>query len=121
MPNDFMRGHSSMIRRILPLTALLLLGATLLTTRAEDENTLLADEMKLRSAGLPTDTAGLLEFFRLRAKGEVSAEKLNTLLEQLDDKSAVVRQKAIAELLAIGPPAIPLLRAAARDGDNPDL
>src|SRR5262249_5166046 len=59
--------------------------------------------------------------FRLRTKGEVTAEKLAELLDQLEDKAAAKRERACAELVAIGPPAIPLLRQAARDADNPEV
>jgi HEAT repeat protein len=57
----------------------------------------------------------------VRARGEAPAEKLAALVEQLDSKVPAERQKACAELVAIGPPAIPLLRQTVRDVDNPDL
>jgi HEAT repeat protein len=91
------------------------------TARTAESDSALTDEIKLKAAGLPTDGAGLIEFFRLRAAGEVSAEKIAELLEKLESKVAADRLKACAELVAIGPPAVPLLRQVARDVDNPEV
>jgi HEAT repeat protein len=111
-----------MHRRFLAsLLAASLLGGVMPFSRAAEEDPGLTDEIRLKAAGLSTSGPGLLEFFRLRAKGEVSAERLTELLDQLEDKEPAKREKACAELVAIGPPAIPLLRQAARDTDNPDL
>jgi HEAT repeat protein len=60
----------------------------------------------------------LLAFFRLRSRVEAKSERLNTLIEQLGDKSAAVAQKASGELAAIGAPAIPVLRQAVKDTDH---
>jgi HEAT repeat protein len=105
--------------------SVILLGVGLLfgagrAAGAEDGDAALGDELKLKEAGLATDGAGLVNFFRLRAKGEVTAKQLDELLAKLEDKSAAERQKACAELVSIGPPAIPLLRQAAKDIDNPE-
>jgi HEAT repeat protein len=111
-----------MFRRIIVgLSFALLLAASSPLHAQDGADSTLSDELKLKSAGLGTDGEGLVTFFRLRAKGEVSAKKLNELLDKLENKSALVRQKACGELVAIGPPAIPLLRQAVRDADNPDV
>src|SRR5262245_779015 len=83
---------------------------------AEGDNAL-ADELTVKSAGLPVDGAGLIEFFRLRTKAETDPEKLAALVEQLGAKSAADREKACGQLVAIGPPAIPYLRKAVKDPD----
>ncbi len=84
---------------------------------AAEGDALLNDELTVKSAGLPVDGAGLLEFFRLRTRGEVAPDRLAALIEQLGAKDGAAREKAAAELTAIGPPAVPALRAAAK---NPD-
>ena len=85
-----------------------------------DSDNLLADELALKSAGLPVDGAGLLEFFRTRIKGAAAADRLAALVEQLGSKNAAEREKAGAELVAVGPPAIPSLRLVAKDPDSAD-
>ena len=82
-----------------------------------DGDNVLADELAVKSAGLPLDGAGLLEFFRTRTKGEATADRLAALVEQLGSKNAGEREKAAAELVAIGPPSIPPLRQVAKDPD----
>lgn len=76
------------------------------------------DEGLLRSVGLSPDGPGLLRFFHLRSRGEVEPERLTALLEQLGAPSLLVAQKACGELAAIGAPAIPMLRQAAKDPDR---
>src|SRR2546425_1219292 len=109
-----------MYRRIVAaLLVASLVGSVGPIARGADEDAGMSDEVRLKSAGLSTDGKSLLEFSRLPTKGEVSAEKLGELLDQLEDKAAAKRERACAELVSIGPPAIPLLRQAARDADNP--
>ncbi len=83
---------------------------------ADSENNL-ADELTLLSAGVPVDAAGLMEFFRLRTQGEVAPDRLADLIRQLSAKDPATREKASAELVGIGPQAIPALRQASRDPD----
>jgi HEAT repeat protein len=90
-------------------------------SRADEFETTLDDELALRTAGLPTDGAGLLAFFRQRSAGEVSPEQLARLIEQLGARAVSDRQKAGAALVALGPPAIPLLRQAVKDPDRPEV
>jgi HEAT repeat protein len=80
----------------------------------------LADEMRLQAAGLSTDGAGLLAFFRQRTRGEATPQRLAALVERLGAKAPAQRQQAAADLVAIGPPAIPLLRQAVKDPDLPE-
>jgi HEAT repeat protein len=75
------------------------------------------DEAPLRAALLPTDNAGLIQFLRLRAQGEPDQGTLAQLIEKLHAEAPAVRQQACADLVAIGTPALPLLRAAAREPD----
>jgi HEAT repeat protein len=93
----------------------LVLGAARMASASGDN--VLADELTVKSAGLPVDGPGLLEFFRLRTKGEVAPDRLKALIEQLGSKDGAEREKACAELVSIGPSAIPALRTAAKDPD----
>jgi HEAT repeat protein len=104
---------------LLPLAALLL-GVLALPARAEDKDSILADELRLKNAFQNTDGASLVAFLQTRASGEASAEKLAELIEALGSPTPATRQKACAELVAIGSPAVPHLRRTARDADSPD-
>src|SRR5436189_35492 len=104
---------------LLPLLALALVLAPR-PGKADDKETIVGEELKVKSAFQNTDGASLVAFLRTRAKGEATKEKLTELIEALEEKSASKRQKACAELVAIGAPAIPMLRQAARDVDSPD-
>ncbi len=77
------------------------------------------DEQLLRSAGLATDDAALLDFFRKQTTGEELHRRTQTLIGQLGADSFLVREKGSGELVILGPAVVPLLRQAIRD--NPDL
>ena len=114
-PRDF-----AMTRRFLLPLVLLAAAALPDPARAADPDPVLADEMALKVVGLPTDGPGLVDFFRLRGQADVPPEKVAALVKQLDTADLAVREKACGELIAIGPPALPELRRAARDGDSAD-
>ena len=75
------------------------------------------DEALLRSLGVPTDGPGLLAFFRTRSQELARPERIAALIQQLGDRSPIVAQKAVGDLAAIGPAAIPALRQAVKDPD----
>jgi HEAT repeat protein len=104
---------------LLALTGAHLLFAGLSAVRAADDPAVAADEATVRAVGLTTDGRALLEFFRLRTKGTASPQRLATLIEQLNADTAAVREKACAELVSVGPVAVPVLRRAAKDVDAP--
>jgi HEAT repeat protein len=104
---------------LLPIAALGLM-VLLSPALANDKDSVLADELRLKNAFQKTDGASLVSFLRTRAEGEASPEKLNELVEALESKAVADRQKACGELVAIGSPAIPTLREAARRVDLPD-
>jgi HEAT repeat protein len=91
---------------------------TMMSTNAAPSG---GDEGLLRSVGISTDGASLLNYFRLRGRGEAKPERLAALVEQLGDKSLLVAQKACGELAAIGAPAIPVLRQAVKDPDRQQI
>ncbi len=79
------------------------------------------DEQPLRDAGLTNNGPSLLTFFHARARTEIDREPLQRLLEQCVKGSPEERGRAAAELLGLGPLALPVLRRAAGDLDHPDL
>jgi hypothetical protein len=79
------------------------------------------DEKFLKAAGLPTDGAGLLKFFRDRTPSTKSRDRLAALVRQLGDRSFRVREKASRELTAAGEPALEFLRAAVKNPDDEEV
>jgi outer membrane protein assembly factor BamB len=76
-----------------------------------------ADEQILRAARVGTDGPALLEFIRKRTITDARRFNIPNLIRRLGDDSFAVRQKASADLAALGPVALPLLRAALKDPD----
>ena len=77
------------------------------------------DAALLNAALLTTNHAGLVKFFQLRERGEPAHGTLDQLLESLHAAAPDVRQQACADLVAIGTPALPRLRALVREGGRP--
>jgi HEAT repeat protein len=100
------------------VTAIVLLPALLLSARPAQGAGPRDDEQTLRDAGLPTDDAGLLDFFQRRTQGSVSGERLAALVRDLGDASADRRDRSAAELVGLGPVALPVLRQASQDPDD---
>jgi hypothetical protein len=102
---------------------LLSLAAALLTSsfagdgRAADPAD--PDQARLHAALLPTDNAGVVHFFHLRERGEPAQGTLDQLIENLRASAPDARQQACADLVAIGTPALPRLRALVREGGRP--
>ncbi len=90
--------------------ALLLLAAGRLAAEPGD---LAEDERVLREAKLPTEGPALLDLFRQRTLSEARTARIPQLVKQLASDEFETRKKASAELKALGPPALPLLRRAA--------
>ncbi len=108
-----------MFRHFHLLTGACLLLAGAAVIRAADDPAVAADEATVHHAGLGTDGAALLDFFRLRTQGTAPADHIAALIAQLGADTAGAREKACAELVSIGPVAIPLLRQEARNLDAP--
>src|SRR5947209_2377797 len=81
----------------------------------------LSDEQTLRAVSLTTDGPGLLDFFRKRSQASVDPAEVAALVAQLGDKAGEVREKATGALVALGPVAVPQLRQAAKDPDEPEV
>jgi hypothetical protein len=75
------------------------------------------DEKILKDAGVATDGPNLLEFFRKRTLTKECEEKILALIRQLGDNAFRVREKASAELVAMGVVAVPFLHHAVNDPD----
>jgi HEAT repeat protein len=92
-----------------------------LPARAADLGGNLSDEQTLRAVSLTTDGPALLDFFRKRSQSSVDPAEVAALVAQLGDKSGEVREKATGALVALGPVAVPQLRQAAKDPDEPEV
>src|SRR5262249_35720815 len=68
------------------------------------------DENALRAAGLKTDDASLVEFFRSRTLSPAQQERFRVLVKQLASPSYHQRIKATAALIKMGPPVKALLQ-----------
>jgi hypothetical protein len=84
---------------------------------ADEADPVKADEQALREAGLKTDPAALLEFFRRRALSPADQDRLTALVGRLGDRSFRRREQAAAELESAGRVALPFLRRGLRSGD----
>jgi hypothetical protein len=104
-----------MRRSAFPLCVLALALAAGAARPAEDRRA--ADEHTLKQAGVATDDAGLLDFFR---KSSPDDEHIRALIQQLGDDSFEVREKATKELALLGAVAEPYLREAVKS-DDPEV
>ena len=75
------------------------------------------EEEQLRAKGLPTDGPGLLQFLRERLTNPADRARAAILVRQLGNRSYKVRVRATAELSAMSPAALPVLRGALGDAD----
>jgi hypothetical protein len=73
-----------------------------------------SDEQTLQAAGIATDGRGLLDFFRKQTADEATRRRAQQLIEQLGSDSFTVREKASADLTALGSVVLPQLRQALR-------
>ena len=79
--------------------------------------TLASYEKILKQARIDSDGPSLLAFFRGRTLSDADRAKLVTTIRKLGDPDFDVRERASAELTRAGIAALPILRAAASDGD----
>ena len=97
--------------RTCSIAALLLFpGVPAATAPAED-----GDERLLREAGIASDGPALLQFFRDRVAGGDDRDRIAALIKQLGDDSFDQREKASAQLVAIGAKAEAQLREAVKN------
>ena len=99
---------------------LLGLGCILLIASASfagPPDELKADEETLKAAGIGTDDAALIDFFRSNTLEDGNREKIAALIVDLGASDFRVREKASNELVKIGRNAALLLRQAKDNGD----
>jgi hypothetical protein len=77
-----------------------------------------ADEASLRAAGVETTGPALLALIRKHTPDPAKVEQARRLVRQLGDDRFTAREKASAELVKLGPIAVPFLRDAARSDDS---
>lgn len=71
----------------------------------------------IKEAGVGSDEAALLAYFKDRTLTDDGLKRAATLVKLLGDDDVKVREKAGRELLATGPNALPLLRKASASGN----
>jgi hypothetical protein len=99
------------------LLVLMLLVARDARLRAASEDTA-ADEQLLREAGVGSDAASLLAFFRLRTPSEVDSRQIDAWIRQLGSDQFALREEASRQLVRRGALARPMLQAARHDADR---
>jgi HEAT repeat protein len=77
-----------------------------------------SDEQLLQEVGLGRDGPALLDFFRSRTQVAAHPETVQQWIEQLAIGPEPLRRIACGRLVALGPPAVPLLRQAVKDPDD---
>jgi hypothetical protein len=93
-------------------------GVGLLTALAPAARAGIDDDEKLLAAyHVPTDGPGLLAYFRSRTMDGTDDARLKALVRQLGDDSFQVREQASHKLVAVGPRAREVLKAALKDPD----
>jgi hypothetical protein len=81
-------------------------------TTPELDAEIAADIEFLKEAGVRSDGPALLEYLRKQTLKDGERDNMAAILQGLDDKSFQKREKAVAEMIAQGPKALPVLRAA---------
>jgi hypothetical protein len=99
---------------LLTLVAVLVLAQTAETSEFASPQT---SEQVLKAAGLPTDDAALLEFFRTRTLPDKDRDSIALLVHELGDDAFAVRERATDDLVKLGARAVPLLNQAKKHPD----
>ncbi len=101
--------------------ALILVGTVLIAclsgTGGEPAKTTNPDKLLLEQGDLKTDANSLLSYLRAHSS-EDDLKRIDALIPQLGHKDFAQRQDASKRLVAVGPPALPALRKAAKDEDK---
>lgn len=78
----------------------------------------LNDDQPLKNVFVETSGTGLLSFFRQRVRPNIDKEELSQLIKQLNDKTESVHNKAMGDLVALGPLVVPALRQVVNNADK---
>src|SRR5262245_59055346 len=105
------------------LTRVQLLAALLLPTQELARNELEArrqaaeDVQALKAARVPTEGPGLVRFLSRQGLAPAEKTRVEERVRSLGHKSFKIRDRAMAELLAGGPPVVPVLRRGLAGAD----
>jgi hypothetical protein len=102
------------LRFVLSVVVLAALGTARADEAAEQAK---YDEKVLQDAGVGTNGADVLAFFRKRTLSADDLRSVPKLVQQLGDNDFDRRESATRKLLDFGPPVVPLLRPATNDAD----
>src|SRR5262245_38315914 len=80
-----------------------------------------SDAQLLKQAQISTDGPGLVAYFRQRTVAGDDRQRIESLIERLGDPVYAVRERATAELIACGLPAVTLLRRAAATQEDVEV
>ncbi len=75
------------------------------------------EEALFRRAELPSDDGNLIAYLRGRSLAPGDAAQIEAVVEQLGHQRFAVRRQAMTQLIAVGRPALPVLRKHFTDGD----
>jgi hypothetical protein len=100
-----------------PLLGAVLIASLAFAAAAEPPS----DEQLLKQAQIPDDGPGLVAYFRQRTVAGSDRQRIDTLIERLGDPVYTVRERATADLIASGLPAVTLLRRAAANQDDVEV
>jgi hypothetical protein len=98
--------------------AVALVGWSLFHISSLHASDLDTDEKALQAAGIATDGPGLLAFFRKQTADDAARRQVRTLIAQLGADSFEAREKASADLVALGPVALQQLRQARHQAED---
>src|SRR5262249_4125372 len=117
---DWSVGNVRMRRPNVSLTALVSLLFAVSPTRPAPPSPSIDsdDEKTLRAAKVSPDGPALLAYFRGRTLTPAQRVRLRGLIARLGHDSFRVRQQASLDLMALGPAALPHLRASLTDPDE---
>ncbi len=95
-----------------------LLGWSLIHVPSLLASELDSDEKTLQAAGIDTEGPALLAFFHKQAADDAARRRVLVLIEQLGADTFEARERASADLAALGPVALQQLRQARRQSED---
>jgi HEAT repeat protein len=110
------------MKRHVPAIALLCLAPSLAAGQTPPADPLAAfDEATLRRAGVRADAADLLGLLRQHTRTDATPEHLDALVARLASPQFEQRERAAADLVAAGRPALAALRSARKGHPDPEV